>query len=137
MQKKIIYTLVLVFCAGVYSLASAQTYYNPQENGAAQSISNNRPVTTEFRSTSTAIQSTTSFSGGYTVPFAAGEASEIGATSPTGGARKAPPRVDGGAENQPDGPGFSQPMGDGLIGLMMAALVYAITIYRRRKVLVE
>ena len=133
MQKKIIYTLVLVFCAGVYSLASAQTYYNPQESGATQSISNNRPVTTEFRSTSTAIQTTTSFSGGYTVPFAAGEASEIGATSPTGGPRKAPPHVDGGAENQPDGPGFSQPIGDGVAMLLLAAALYTFLVIRRRR----
>lgn len=133
MQKKIIYTLVLVWCAGMCSIASAQTYYNPQENGYEQSIGNARPATSEFRSTSTAIQSTSSFSGGYTVPFAAGEASEIGAASPSGGPRKAPPTIPGGVENKPDMPGWDQPLGDGVAMLLLAALLYAFLIIRRRR----
>lgn len=137
MQKKIIYTLVLVWCAGMCSIASAQTYYNPQENGYEQSIGNTRPATSEFRSTSTAIQSTSSFSGGYTVPFAAGEASEIGATSPTGGPRKAPPSIGGGEENKPNLPGYNQPLTDGVGALLLAALVYAMVIIRRKNALVK
>lgn len=133
MQKKIIYTLVLVWCAGMCSIASAQTYYNPQENGYEQSIGNTRPATSEFRSTSTAIQSTSSFSGGYTVPFAAGEASEIGATSPSGGPRKAPPTIPGGEGNQPEMPGWDQPLGDGVAMLLLTALLYAFLIIRRRR----
>ena len=133
MQKKIIYTLVLVWCAGMCSIASAQTYYNPQENGYEQSIGNARPATSEFRSTSTAIQSTSSFSGGYTVPFAAGEASEIGATSPSGGPRKAPPTIPGGEENKPSMPDWDQPLGDGVAMLLLTALLYAFLIIRRRR----
>ena len=133
MQKKIIYTLILVFCAGMYSIVSAQTYYNPQESGYEQSVGNSRPVTSEFRSTSTAIQSTSSFSGGYTVPFAAGEASEIGAASPTGGPRKAPPFIPPGEENAPDTPGYNQPLGDGVAVLLLAAALYTFVVIRRRR----
>lgn len=134
MQKKIIYTLVLLWCAGMCAIASAQTYYNPQENGYEQSIGKTRPVTSEFRSTSTAIQSTSSFSGGYTVPFAAGEASEIGATSPSGGPKKAPPSIPGGEENKPDMPGWNdQPLGDGVAMLLLIALLYVFLIIRRRR----
>ena len=111
MQKKIIYTLVLVWCAGMCSIASAQTYYNPQENGYEQSIGNTRPATSEFRSTSTAIQS----------------------ISPSGGPRKAPPTIPGGEENKPDMPGWDQPLGDGVAILLQAALLYAFLIIRRRR----
>ena len=137
MQKRN-YIITVLICLVVTTLSlSAQVYHVPEQRSNVHQVGNAVPTPSEFRSTSSAIRSTSSFSGGYTIPFAAGNASEIGASSPTGGPRKAPPSIGGGFENQPDMPGFNdgndQPIGDGLIVLLMAAMVYAIATYHRRK----
>lgn len=129
MQRKIS-ILVLLAVSAVFSV-SAQVYHVPEQNGYDQRVST-MPTTQEFRSTSS-YQSNSSLSGNYTVPFAAGDAAEIGASSPTGGPRKAPPSVPGGEENKPDPPGWDQPLGDGVAILLLAALLYAFLIIRRRR----
>lgn len=129
MQRKFS-ILVLLAVSAVFS-ASAQVYHVPEQNGYDQRVST-MPTTQEFRSTSS-YQSNSSLSGNYTVPFAAGDAAEIGASSPTGGPRKAPPSVPGGEENKPDPPGWDQPLGDGVAILLLAALLYAFLIIRRRR----
>ena len=129
MQRKIS-ILVLLAVSAVFSV-SAQVYHVPEQNGYDQCVST-MPTTQEFRSTSS-YQSNSSLSGNYTVPFAAGDAAEIGASSPTGGPRKAPPSVPGGEENKPDTPGWDQPLGDGVAILLLAALLYAFLIIRRRR----
>lgn len=134
MQRKIS-ILVLLAVSAVFSV-SAQVYHVPEQNGYDQRVST-RPTTQEFRSTSS-YQSNSSLSGNYTVPFAAGDAAEIGASSPTGGPRKAPPSIGPGEENQPGLPGFNnQPLTDGVGALLLAALVYAVVIIRRRNALVK
>ena len=129
MQRKFS-ILVLLAVSAVFSV-SAQVYHVPEQNGYDQRVST-MPTTQEFRSTSS-YQSNSSLSGNYTVPFAAGDAAEIGASSPTGGPRKAPPSVPGGEENKPDPPGWDQPLGDGVAILLLAALLYAFLIIRRRR----
>ena len=138
MQKRN-YIISVFICVVVTTLSlSAQVYHVPEQRSHVQQVGNAVPATSEFRSTSSAIRSTSSFSGGYTIPFAAGNASEIGASSPTGGPRKAPPSIGGGEGNKPILPGYNdQPMRDGLVVLLMAAFVYAIAIYYRKKVLVK
>lgn len=134
MQRKIS-ILVLLAVSAVFSV-SAQVYHVPEQNGYDQRVST-MPTTQEFRSTSS-YQSNSSLSGNYTVPFAAGDAAEIGASSPTGGPRKAPPSIGPGEENQPGLPGFNnQPLTDGVGALLLAALVYAVVIIRRRNALVK
>ena len=134
MQRKIS-ILVLLAVSAVFSV-SAQVYHVPEQNGYDQRVST-MPTTQEFRSTSS-YQSNSSLSGNYTVPFAAGDAAEIGASSPTGGPRKAPPSIGGGPENKPDLPGFNnQPLTDGVGALLLAALVYAMVIIRRKNALVK
>lgn len=134
MQRKIS-ILVLLAVSAVFSV-SAQVYHVPEQNGYDQRVST-MPTTQEFRSTSS-YQSNSSLSGNYTVPFAAGDAAEIGASSPTGGPRKAPPSIGGGPENKPDLPGYNnQPLTDGIGALLLAALVYAVVIIRRRNALVK
>lgn len=134
MQRKIS-ILVLLAVSAVFSV-SAQVYHVPEQNGYDQRVST-MPNTQEFRSTSS-YQSNSSLSGNYTVPFAAGDAAEIGASSPTGGPRKAPPSIGPGEENQPGLPGFNnQPLTDGVGALLLAALVYAVVIIRRRNALVK
>ena len=134
MQRKIS-ILVLLAVSAVFSV-SAQVYHVPEQNGYDQRVST-MPTTQEFRSTSS-YQSNSSLSGNYTVPFAAGDAAEIGASSPTGGPRKAPPSIGGGEENQPALPGYNnQPLTDGVGALLLAALVYAVVIIRRRNALVK
>lgn len=134
MQRKIS-ILVLLAVSAVFSV-SAQVYHVPEQNGYDQRVST-MPTTQEFRSTSS-YQSNSSLSGNYTVPFAAGDAAEIGASSPTGGPRKAPPSIGGGPENKPDLPGYNnQPLTDGVGALLLAALVYAMVIIRRRNALVK
>ena len=129
MQRKIS-ILVLLAVSAVFSV-SAQVYHVPEQNGYDQCVST-MPTTQEFRSTSS-YQSNSSLSGNYTVPFAAGDAAEIGASSPTGGPRKAPPSVPGGEGNLPDMPGYDQPLTDGVAILLLAALLYAFLIIRRRR----
>ena len=134
MQRKIS-ILVLLAVSAVFSV-SAQVYHVPEQNGYDQRVST-MPTTQEFRSTSS-YQSNSSVSGNYTVPFAAGDAAEIGASSPTGGPRKAPPSIGPGEENKPDLPGYNnQPLTDGVGVLLLAALVYAVVIIRRRNALVK
>ena len=134
MQRKFS-ILVLLAVSAVFSV-SAQVYHVPEQNGYDQRVST-MPTTQEFRSTSS-YQSNTSLSGNYTVPFAAGDAAEIGASSPTGGPRKAPPSIGGGEGNKPDLPGYNnQPLTDGVGALLLAALVYAVVIIRRRNALVK
>lgn len=134
MQRKFS-ILVLLAVSAVFS-ASAQVYHVPEQNGYDQRVST-MPTTQEFRSTSS-YQSNSSLSGNYTVPFAAGDAAEIGASSPTGGPRKAAPWTPGGAGNKPDLPGYNnQPLTDGVGALLLAALVYAVVIIRRRNALVK
>ena len=134
MQRKIS-ILVLLAVSAVFSV-SAQVYHVPEQNGYDQRVST-MPTTQEFRSTSS-YQSNSSLSGNYTVPFAAGDAAEIGASSPTGGPRKVPPSVPGGADNKPDLPGYNnQPLTDGVGALLLAALVYAMVIIRRKNALVK
>ena len=134
MQRKIS-ILVLLAVSAVFSV-SAQVYHVPEQNGYGQRVST-MPTTQEFRSTSS-YQSNSSLSGNYTVPFAAGDAAEIGASSPTGGPRKAPPSIGGGEANKPDLPGYNtQPLTDGVGALLLAALVYAMVIIRRRNALVK
>lgn len=134
MQRKIS-ILVLLAVSAVFSV-SAQVYHVPEQNGYDQRVST-MPTTQEFRSTSS-YQSNSSLSGNYTVPFAAGDAAEIGASSPTGGPRKAPPSIGGGPENKPDLPGYNnQPLTDGVGALLLAALVYAMVIIRRKNALVK
>ena len=134
MQRKFS-ILVLLAVSAVFS-ASAQVYHVPEQNGYDQRVST-MPTTQEFRSTSS-YQSNSSLSGNYTVPFAAGDAAEIGASSPTGGPRKAPPSIGPGEENQPALPGYNnQPLTDGVGALLLAALVYAMVIIRRKNALVK
>lgn len=134
MQRKIS-ILVLLAVSAVFSV-SAQVYHVPEQNGYDQRVST-MPTTQEFRSTSS-YQSNSSLSGNYTVPFAAGDAAEIGASSPTGGPRKAPPSMEGGEVNKPDLPGYNnQPLTDEIGALLLAALVYAVVIIRRRNALVK
>ena len=135
MQRKIS-ILVLLAVSAVFSV-SAQVYHVPEQNGYDQRVST-MPTTQDFRSTSS-YQSNSSLSGNYTVPFAAGDAAEIGASSPTGGPRKAPPSMEGGEENLPDMPGYNynQPLTDGVGALLLAALVYAMVIIRRKNALVK
>ena len=134
MQRKFS-ILVLLAVSAVFS-TSAQVYHVPEQNGYDQRVST-MPTTQEFRSTSS-YQSNYSLSGNYTVPFAAGDAAEIGASSPTGGPRKAPPSIGGGEVNKPDLPSFNnQPLTDGVGALLLAALVYAVVIIRRRNALVK
>ena len=134
MQRKIS-ILVLLAVSAVFSV-SAQVYHVPEQNGYDQRVST-MPTTQEFRSTSS-YQSNSSLSGNYTVPFAAGDAAEIGASSPTGGPRKAPPSMEGGEVNKPVLPGYNnQPLTDGIGALLLAALVYAVVIIRRRNALVK
>lgn len=134
MQRKIS-ILVLLAVSAVFS-ASAQVYHVPEQNGYDQRVST-MPTTQEFRSTSS-YQSNSSLSGNYTVPFAAGDAAEIGASSPTGGPRKAPPSIGPGEENQPALPDFNnQPLTDGVGALLLAALVYAMVIIRRKNALMK
>lgn len=134
MQRKIS-ILVLLAVSTVFSV-SAQVYHVPEQNGYDQRVST-MPTTQEFRSTSS-YQSNSSLSGNYTVPFAAGDAAEIGASSPTGGPRKAPPSMEGGEVNKPDLPGYNnQPLTDGIGALLLAALVYAMVIIRRKNALVK
>lgn len=134
MQRKIS-ILVLLAVSAVFSV-SAQVYHVLEQNGYDQRVST-MPNTQEFRSTSS-YQSNSSLSGNYTVPFAAGDAAEIGASSPTGGPRKAPPSVGGGEGNKPVLPGYNnQPLTDGVGALLLAALVYAVVIIRRRNALVK
>lgn len=129
MQRKIS-ILVLLAVSAVFSV-SAQVYHVPEQNGYDQRVST-MPNTQEFRSTSS-YQSNSSLSGNYTVPFAAGDAAEIGASSPTGGPRKAPPFVPPGEENAPDTPGYNQPLGDGVAVLLLAAALYTFVVIRRRR----
>ena len=129
MQRKIS-ILVLLAVSAVFSV-SAQVYHVPEQNGYDQRVST-MPTTQEFRSTSS-YQSNSSLSGNYTVPFAAGDAAEIGASSPTGGPRKAPPFVPPGEENAPDTPGYNQPLGDGVAVLLLAAALYTFVVIRRRR----
>lgn len=129
MQRKFS-ILVLLAVSAVFAV-SAQVYHVPEQNGYDQRVST-MPATQDFRSTSS-YQSNSSLSGNYTVPFAAGDAAEIGASSPTGGPRKAPPSMEGGEENLPDMPGWDQPLGDGVAMLLLAALLYAFLIIRRRR----
>jgi hypothetical protein len=129
MQRKFS-ILVLLAVSAVFS-ASAQVYHVPEQNGYDQRVST-MPTTQEFRSTSS-YQSNSSLSGNYTVPFAAGDAAEIGASSPTGGPRKAPPFVPPGEENAPDTPGYNQPLGDGVAVLLLAAALYTFVVIRRRR----
>ena len=134
MQRKFS-ILVLLAVSAVFSV-SAQVYHVPEQNGYDQRVST-MPTTQEFRSTSS-YQSNSSLSGNYTVPFAAGDAAEIGASSPTGGPRKAPPSIGGGEGNKPDLPGYNnQPLTDGVGALLLAALVYAMVIIRRKNALVK
>lgn len=134
MQRKIS-ILVLLAVSAVFSV-SAQVYHVPEQNGYDQRVST-MPTTQEFRSTSS-YQSNSSLSGNYTVPFAAGDAAEIGASSPTGGPRKAPPSMEGGEGNKPVLPGYNnQPLTDGVGALLLAALVYAMVIIRRKNALVK
>ena len=134
MQRKIS-ILVLLAVSAVFSV-SAQVYHVPEQNGYDQRVSS-MPNTQEFRSTSS-YQSNSSLSGNYTVPFAAGDAAEIGASSPTGGPRKAAPWTPGGEENKPDLPDYNnQPLTDGIGALLLAALVYAMVIIRRKNALVK
>ena len=134
MQRKIS-ILVLLAVSAVFSV-SAQVYHVPEQNGYDQRVST-MPTTQEFRSTSS-YQSNSSLSGNYTVPFAAGDAAEIGASSPTGGPRKAPPSIGGGEGNKPVLPGYNnQPLTDGIGALLLAALVYAMVIIRRKNALVK
>ena len=134
MQRKFS-ILVLLAVSAVFSV-SAQVYHVPEQNGYDQRVST-MPTTQDFRSTSS-YQSNSSLSGNYTVPFAAGDAAEIGASSPTGGPRKAPPSMEGGEVNKPDLPGYNnQPLTDGIGALLLAALVYAVVIIRRRNALVK
>lgn len=134
MQRKFS-ILVLLAVSAVFSV-SAQVYHVPEQNGYDRRVST-MPTTQEFRSTSS-YQSNSSLSGNYTVPFAAGDAAEIGASSPTGGPRKAPPSMEGGEVNKPDLPGYNnQPLTDGIGALLLAALVYAVVIIRRRNALVK
>lgn len=134
MQRKIS-ILVLLAVSAVFSV-SAQVYHVPEQNGYDQRVST-MPTTQEFRSTSS-YQSNSSLSGNYTVPFAAGDAAEIGASSPTGGPRKAPPSIGGGEGNKPVLPGYNnQPLTDGVGALLLAALVYAMVIIRRKNALVK
>lgn len=133
MQRKFS-ILVLLAVSAVFAV-SAQVYHVPEQNGDDQCVST-MPATQDFRSTSS-YQSNSSLSGNYTVPFAAGDAAEIGASSPTGGPRKAPPSMEGGEENLPDMPGWDQPLGDGVGALLLAVLVYAVVIIRRRNALVK
>lgn len=134
MQRKFS-ILVLLAVSAVFSV-SAQVYHVPEQNGYDQRVST-MPTTQEFRSTSS-YQSNSSLSGNYTVPFAAGDAAEIGASSPTGGPRKAPPSIGGGEGNKPVLPGYNnQPLTDGVGALLLAALVYAMVIIRRRSALVK
>ena len=134
MQRKIS-ILVLLAVSAVFSV-SAQVYHVPEQNGYDQRVST-MPTTQDFRSTSS-YQSNSSLSGNYTVPFAAGDAAEIGASSPTGGPRKAPPSMEGGEANKPDLPGYNnQPLTDGVGALLLAALVYAMVIIRRKNALVK
>lgn len=134
MQRKFS-ILVLLAVSAVFS-ASAQVYHVPEQNGYDQRVST-MPTTQEFRSTSS-YQSNSSLSGNYTVPFAAGDAAEIGASSPTGGPRKAPPSIGPGEGNKPVLPGYNnQPLTDGIGALLLAALVYAMVIIRRRNALVK
>lgn len=134
MQRKIS-ILVLLAVSAVFSV-SAQVYHVPEQNGYDQRVST-MPTTQEFRSTSS-YQSNSSLSGNYTVPFAAGDAAEIGASSPTGGPRKAAPWTPGGEENKPDLPDYNnQPLTDGIGALLLAALVYAMVIIRRKNALVK
>jgi hypothetical protein len=134
MQRKIS-ILVLLAVSAVFSV-SAQVYHVPEQNGYGQRVST-MPTTQEFRSTSS-YQSNSSLSGNYTVPFAAGDAAEIGASSPTGGPRKAPPSIGGGEGNKPVLPGYNnQPLTDGVGALLLAALVYAMVIIRRKNALVK
>lgn len=129
MQRKIS-ILVLLAVSAVFSV-SAQVYHVPEQNGYDQRVST-MPTTQEFRSTSS-YQSNSSLSGNYTVPFAAGDAAEIGASSPTGGPRKAPPFVPPGEENAPDTPGYNLPLGDGVAVLLLAAALYTFVVIRRRR----
>lgn len=134
MQRKFS-ILVLLAVSAVFSV-SAQVYHVPEQNGYDQRVST-MPTTQEFRSTSS-YQSNSSLSGNYTVPFAAGDAAEIGASSPTGGPRKAPPSIGGGEENKPALPDYkNQPLTDGIGALLLAALVYAMVIIRRKNALVK
>ena len=134
MQRKIS-ILVLLAVSAVFSV-SAQVYHVPEQNGYDQRVST-MPTTQDFRSTSS-YQSNSSLSGNYTVPFAAGDAAEIGASSPTGGPRKAPPSMEGGEGNKPVLPGYNnQPLTDGVGALLLAALVYAMVIIRRKNALVK
>lgn len=134
MQRKFS-ILVLLAVSAVFSV-SAQVYHVPEQNGYDQRVST-MPNTQEFRSTSS-YQSNSSLSGNYTVPFAAGDAAEIGASSPTGGPRKAAPWTPGGEGNKPVLPGYNnQPLTDGVGALLLAALVYAMVIIRRKNALVK
>lgn len=134
MQRKFS-ILVLLAVSAVFSV-SAQVYHVPEQSGYDQRVST-MPTTQEFRSTSS-YQSNSSLSGNYTVPFAAGDAAEIGASSPTGGPRKAPPSIGPGEENQPALPDFNnQPLTDGVGALLLAALVYAMVIIRRKNALMK
>ena len=129
MQRKFS-ILVLLAVSAVFSI-SAQVYHVPEQNGYDQRVST-MPTTQVFRSTSS-YQSNSSLSGNYTVPFAAGDAAEIGASSPTGGPRKAPPFVPPGEENAPDTPGYNLPLGDGVAVLLLAAALYTFVVIRRRR----
>ena len=45
--------------------------------------------------------------------------------------------MEGGEDNLPDMPGYNQPLTDGVGALLLAALVYAMVIIRRRSALVK
>ena len=94
---------------------------------------------TPAQAPTTSFQSTTSYqTSGYTVPVAARDLNNVGIAatpySSAAGRRNAPPIIDK-DEPTPDLPGYSQPLGDGLGILLLAAFIYAVTIIRRREVL--
>lgn len=125
MQKR--FYMVLVGALLILPL-SAQRYHVPEEKRYEPAT-----VGATAPSVSASFQSTSTFSSGsYTVPFAASDVSEIGASSPTSGPRKAPPSIDGGEENAPDMPGFDQPIGDGLYILLLLVFGYTILNIRQR-----
>jgi hypothetical protein len=94
---------------------------------------------TPAQAPTTSFQSTTSYqTSGYTVPVAARDLNNVGIAatpySSAAGRRNAPPIIDK-DDPTPDLPDYSQPLGDGLGILLLAALIYAVTIIRRREVL--
>jgi hypothetical protein len=94
---------------------------------------------TPAQAPTTSFQSTTSYqTSGYTVPVSARDLNNVGIAatpySSAAGRRNAPPIIDK-DDPTPDLPGYSQPLGDGWGILLLAVLIYAVTIIRRREVL--